>query len=154
MRKSSDPTYSQLADITISLDNDWDYVKTDALIENKVIRDGTHAYGAVNEDILNYYSHLEDKHKTHWYRGTGTILSEYPYTNWLSKKKWPLNEELNLHIMRYQEVTLHNLYLILTFYSHYIPRRDWSTKSSHTSSGNGLKMTWRMSSSLSQTGCH
>ena len=111
MRKSSDPTYSQLADITISLDNDWDWVKTDALIENKVIRDGTHAFAAVNEDILKFYSHLEDKHKTHWYRGTGTILSEYPYTNWLSKKKWPLNEELNLHIMQYQEVTLHSLYL-------------------------------------------
>ena len=104
MRKSSDPTYSQLADITISLDNDWDWVKTDALIENKVIRDGTHALVLISEDILNYYSHLEDKHKTHWYRGTDTILSEYPYNNWLSKKKWPLNEELNLHIMRYQEV--------------------------------------------------
>ena len=124
MRASSDPTYIQLADITISLDNDWDWVKTDALIENKVIRDGTHAFATVNEDLLNYYSHLEDKHKTHWYRGTDTILSEYPYSNWLSKKKWPLNEELNLHIMRYQEVTLNSLYLLLTFYSHYIPRQD------------------------------
>ena len=124
MRKSSDPTYSQLADITISLDNDWDWVKTDALIENKVIRDRTHAFEAVNEDILFFYSHLEDKHKTHWYRGTDTILSEYPYSNWLSKKKWPLNEELNLHIMQYQEVTLHNLYLILILFSHYIPRLD------------------------------
>ena len=124
MRKSNDPTYSQLADITISLDNDWDFVKTGALIENKVIRDGTHAYSTVNSVILNLYTHLEDKHKTHWYRGTDTILSEYPYLNWLSKKKWPLNEELNLHIMRYQEVTLHNLYLIPNLYTYYIPRMD------------------------------
>ena len=108
MRKSSDPTYRQLADITISLDNDRDYVKTEALIENKVIRDGTHAYSTTNSVILQ----LEDKHKTHWYRGTDTILSENPYSNWLSKKKWPLNEELNLHIMQYQEVTLHDLYLL------------------------------------------
>ena len=105
MRESSDSTYSQLADFTISLDNDWDYVKTDALIENKVISDGTHALATVNEDLLLYYLHLENKHKTRWYRSTSTILSEYPYNNWLSKKKWPLNEELNLHIMRYQEVT-------------------------------------------------
>ena len=105
MRKSSDPEYNQLADITISLDNDWDVVKTRALVENKVIIDKTHAYAASTEDILNLYSHLEDKHKTHWYRGTDTILSEYPYANWISKKKWPLNEELNLHIMQYQEVT-------------------------------------------------
>ena len=124
MRKSSDPTYSQLADITISLNNDIYWAKTEDLIENKVIIDGTHAHAAVSEDILNLFSHLDDKHKTHWYRGTGTILSEYPYYNWLSKKKWPLNEELNLHIMRYQEVTLHSLYLLLTFSSHYIPRRD------------------------------
>ena len=124
MRKSNDSTYSQLADITISLDNDWDHVKTDALIENKVIRDGTHAYASSNEYIINDYSHLENKYKTHWYRGTETILSEYPYLNWLSKKKWPLNEELNLHIMQYQEVTLHSLYLILILYSHCIPRMD------------------------------
>ena len=124
MKASNDPTYIQLADITISLDNDWDGKKTDTLIENKVIREGTHAFAVENEHILNYYSHLEDKHKTHWYRGTDTILSEYPYSNWLSKKKWPLNEELNLHIMQYQEVTLHNLCLILILYSHYIPRRD------------------------------
>ena len=108
MRASNDPTYRQLADITVSLDNDLDRVKTRALVENKVIRDGTHAFAALNSDILQYYSHLEEKHKTYWYRGTDTILSEYPYYNWLSKKKWPLNEELNLHIMQYQEVTIHN----------------------------------------------
>ena len=124
IRESNDPTYNQLADITISLDNDWDGKKTDKLVENKVIRDQTHAFANSNEDILQFYSHLEDKHKTHWYRSTGTFLSEYPYLNWRSKKKWPLNEELNLHIMRYQEVTLHSLYLLLTFYSHCIPRRD------------------------------
>ena len=155
MSKSSDPTYSQLADITISLEKGGQqFLKTKALIEYKVFIDRTHAFATVNENIPLYYSHLEDKYKTHWYRGTGTILSEYPYANWLSKKKWPLNEELNLHIMQYQEVTLHSLNLLLTCYSHYIPRRDWSTKSFHTSSGNGLKMTWRMSLSLSQTGCH
>ena len=32
MRMSSDPTYSQLADITISLNNDLDDLKTDALV--------------------------------------------------------------------------------------------------------------------------
>ena len=119
MRASNDPTYSQLADITVSYDNrklTWDLIL-------QVIGNGTHAYAAVTEDIvrLNY---LADIVKTHWYRGTDTILSEYPYLNWLSKKKWPLNEELNLHMMQYQEVTLHSLYLLLTFYSHYIPRRD------------------------------
>ena len=135
MRKSSDPTYSQLADITISLYKDGDHKKTFDLIENKVQGEMTHAFAAATEDMRYYYdydkyyyiydySHQDDKQKTHFYRGTDTILSEYPYTNWLSKKKWPLNEELNLHIMRYQEVTIHNLYLILIMYIHCIPRRD------------------------------
>ena len=115
MEESSYTEYNELAQLTISLDNDMDKKKTFELVETKVITAGTHAYATVPEDIvrLNY---LADIFKTHWYRGTGTILSEYPYTNWLSKKKWPLNEELNLHIMRYQEVTLHNLYLILILY--------------------------------------
>ena len=123
MRKSSDPTYSQLADITISFDNDWDGKKTELLVENKVIIDRTHAFVVSGGGV--YLSYLENKHKIHLYRGTDTVLSFFPpYAHWLSKKKWPLNEELNLHIMRYQEVTLHNLYLILILYSHYIPRRD------------------------------
>ena len=126
MRASSDPTYSQLA--TISLRNDWGFKETNALIARKVLRDGTHAFASPIEDIINLYTDQVTSQiygfNTHWYRGTDTILSEYPYANWMSRKKWPLNEELNLHIMRYQEVTLHSLYLLLTFYSHYIPRRD------------------------------
>ena len=116
MRDSSDPKYKQLSNITISLD---DGRKTDVLIEGKVIKDGTHAFASANQDILNWYTYLEDNYKTHWYRGTETILSEYPYNNWLSKKKWPLNEELNLHIMQYQEVNtkISNTNLVLTLHS-------------------------------------
>ena len=106
MRKSRDPTDNQLADITLSFTNDLYSEKTDTLIMNKVIIDGTHALAAVNQDILNGYYEPAEELKTHWYRGTETILSEYPYSNWLSKKKWPLNEELNLHMMRFQEVIL------------------------------------------------
>ena len=62
-------------------------MKTNALIEYKVIIDGTHALAMSTEHMIKHYSYLEDKHKTHWYRGTDTILSEYPYLNWLSKKK-------------------------------------------------------------------
>ena len=124
MSRSPLEDYNKLADISLSLDNDLDHAKTESLIENEVLRHGTHAYRSTNENIINYDSHLEEKHKTVWYRSTETVLSENPYNHWLSKKKWPLNEELNLHIMQYQEVTLHNLYLILIMYSHCIPRRD------------------------------
>ena len=99
--------YNKLADITISLDDDPDYKKTDALVEYQVIRDGILAFAVDNEVIVNDYNYLEEKYDTRWYRSTDTVLSENPSSNWLSKKKWPLNEELNLHMLRYQQVTPH-----------------------------------------------
>ena len=103
MRDSQLEEYNNLADISLSLDNDYDWEKTDSLIDNEVMKHGTHAFAYVNEVIIGY-SHLEEKHNTVWYRSTETLLSEYPHSNWLSKKKWPLNEELNLHMLNYQEV--------------------------------------------------
>ena len=104
MRYSQLEDYNKLADISLSLDNDYDEVKTDSLIDNEVMRHGTHAYAYVPEDIINIYSYLEEKHNTVWYRSTETVLSENPHSNWLSKKKWPINEQLNLHMLNYQEV--------------------------------------------------
>ena len=89
MKESSYTEYNELAQLTISLDNDWDTKKTIELVETKVIKAGTHAYALATEDILNHYPHLEDKYKTHWYRGTDTIMSEYPYVNWLTKGSYP-----------------------------------------------------------------
>ena len=113
MRDSQLEDYNKLADISLSLDNDWDYVKTDSLRDNEVMRLRTHATAATNEDIINSYSLLEAKHNTLWYRSTETVMSEYPYSNWLSKKKWPLNEQLNLHMLNYQEVLFIEIFLII-----------------------------------------
>ena len=104
MRNSKHGEYNKLADISLSLDNDWDGKKTNSLVDNEVMRHGTYAIARAIEDIFQDYSHLEEKHNTVWYRSTETVLSENPHTNWLSKKKWPLNEQLNLHMLNYQEV--------------------------------------------------
>ena len=104
MRDSSVSEYNKLADISISLQNDPDWEKTYALIEKGVFRDGTHAFSVSNEDILHNYTHLEEKYDTSWHRSTETVMSENPYRNWLSKKRWPLNEELNIHMILFQQV--------------------------------------------------
>ena len=104
MRNSQLEDYNKLADISLSLDNDPYNVKTYSLLDNEVMRLRTHACRSVTEDIINSFLHLEEKHNTLWYRSTETVLSEYPYYNWLSKKKWPLKDQLNLHILNYQEV--------------------------------------------------
>ena len=85
MGVSSYADYNELAQLTISLDNDWDRKKTYELVETKVIKEGTHAYATFNEQITNDFKDIEEKHKVHWYRGTDTILSENPYCHWLSK---------------------------------------------------------------------
>ena len=73
-------------------------------MENKVIKDSRYAYAADIRSIVEDYTHLEEKYDTRWYRGKETVMSENPYSNWLTKKNWPLNEELNLHMLLFQQV--------------------------------------------------
>ena len=103
MRKLPLEDYNQLAEITLSLEN---WAETNKLVANEVMNLRTHAYAYTKEYIIKYNSDLEKKHDTVWYRSSETILSENPHTNWLSKKKWPLNEQLNLHMLNYQEVII------------------------------------------------
>ena len=111
MRDSPIEEYNILANSTISVDDDPDYTKTYDLIENLVFRDRTHAY-VYDNNLLNedFSLNLEEKYDSRWFRGTDTVLSENPYNNWVSIKKWPLNEELNLHMLRFQQVTLQYIY--------------------------------------------
>ena len=73
---------------------------------DKVFKDRKHAFAATSEKIMKQYSHLEKKHNNVWYRSTETVMSENPHLNWVSKKKWPLSEQLNLHMLNYQEVII------------------------------------------------
>ena len=91
-KSSSYQTYSREA-MTV-----WD------LEGDKVFKDRKHAFAATSEKIMKQYSHLEEKHNNVWYRSTETVMSENPHLNWVSKKKWPLSEQLNLHMLNYQEV--------------------------------------------------
>ena len=95
-----------LAKRSQTFDDDDDYKKTHELVESEVIRAGRAAYATTNLEIKGYLSHLEEKYGTKWYRSTDTLLAESPFIGFISRKKWPLNEELNLHLLRYQQVTL------------------------------------------------
>ena len=113
MKDSSVKEYRQLVDITISLKNDPDYKKTNALIEKGIFRDGTHAFAAPTGYIANNYQHLEGKYSISWHRSKETVWSENPHINWISKKRWPFNEELNIHMILFQQVKyIHNQYYI------------------------------------------
>ena len=46
------------------------------------------------------------KNGTSWYRSKGRREAVSPYSTYLMSKKWSLVEEMNLHIMRFQQVTV------------------------------------------------
>ena len=106
LRQSPFLVDQMLADRTQTFDDDDDYKKTHELVESEVIRAGRAAYATTNLEIKGYLSHLEEKYDTKWYRSTDTLLAESPFIGFISRKKWPLNDELNLHLLRYQQVTL------------------------------------------------
>ena len=87
MTESSYTEYNELAQLTISLNNDIDKKKTYELVETKVLTARTHAYAVPNEDLqrTSTSGYLEEKFKFHWYRSTDTIFSENPFSNWLTK---------------------------------------------------------------------
>ena len=104
MEESSLKDYNMLSDITISQKADAKFIATGIIIENQVMRDGTHAYADSAERLNKFYSEIPEKFNTVWYRGQDTIWSEDPYFVWLSNKKWPLYEEFNMHLLHYQQV--------------------------------------------------
>ena len=103
MKNYDDPLYHMLADKSISLSDDWDHKETDALVEEKVLKDGTHAYLTMIGDITDKFEKLAEEYGTHWFQSTETLLSEYPFRNWMVRKKWPLKEKLILHVLHFQQ---------------------------------------------------
>ena len=121
MKKSDDPLYNMLADKSISLSEDWDHEKTYALVEKKVLKDGTHAYLTMIGNIIEKFEEPAVKYGTHWFKSPETVLSEYPFRNWMVRKKWPLKEKLILHVLHFQQVGFINS--SINFYSQVTFRR-------------------------------
>ena len=96
-----------LADISISSNTSRkdDIRNYQNLVKNKVFKWGTHAIAIAIADKESF-KHLEEKYDTQLYQSTDTVMSENPFHNWISNKKWPLNEELNMHMLRFQQVRL------------------------------------------------
>ena len=138
MKNYDDPLYNMLADKSISLSNDWDHEMTNALVEEKVLKDGTHAYLTMIGDITDKFEKLAEEYGTHWFQSTETLLSEYPFRNWMVRKKWPLKEKLILHVLHFQQVESINS--SINFYSQVTFRRVCKVHMFPIISGNGLLM--------------
>ena len=113
MRDWDDDVYNMLAKKSISLDDDWDREETDALVEEHVIKDGTYAFlETISAMNVEEKEDLAEKYGTHWFKSNETLMSEFPFHNWMVRKKWPLKEKLILHMLHFQQVGFINSWFI------------------------------------------
>ena len=97
------PEYAELAERTVSAVDQ--YVLRN-VIHERVFQHGTAAFGTKVGYLVRAFTDstlLQNEGYGLWYQGE-SIISENPYTGWLSRKKWVLTEELNRHMARFVQV--------------------------------------------------
>ena len=47
-----------------------------------------------------------------WYRSKGYRGGDHPYSSYMLNKKWTLEEELNNHMLRFQQVNVGSIFFI------------------------------------------
>ena len=92
LKNSPNPVYQQLAEIFLVPKTWEEYGK---IWEDGGIDRGTHVYlGRIS---------LADRY---YYWSTETLKGETPYNVWVVNKKWPLNDEMAVHLLIFQQVCI------------------------------------------------
>ena len=79
---------------------DWD--ESDKMVQDWVLDRGDSVVEA--SFMYNYELDWAKEYDTRWYRSKNRKGGEYPFASYLLNKKWSLEEELNNHMMRFQQV--------------------------------------------------
>ena len=78
----------------------------EGMIEERLVRKGKAAYLAnYNFNILAY----EEKFGIRFWRGSEKLMSENPYIQWITKRRWTMNEELKMNQLLFIDVILKSL---------------------------------------------
>ena len=92
MKKSPNPVYQQLAEIFVVAKTYDEYRK---FVAEDVDGAGTHVMlGSFVRKNSNYHVSKEG------------LQGIYLWSNWVVNKRWPLNEELAVHLLRFQQVCI------------------------------------------------
>ena len=77
-----------------------------SMIANDVSGAGTHVYFGIGDAAFQnrYY-------EGNFYVGSEGLPGDNPYRSWMTSKAWPLNEELDRHILYFQQVNIRSGYL-------------------------------------------
>ena len=94
LEQSPIPEYNKLAE-TYYVTKDWD--EFDYYSEHKVIGSGTHAH------MGSYLDYELDMGR--WYRSKERVSGKYPWTGYLSNKKWYLNDVRKVYKLKLYFVT-------------------------------------------------
>ena len=97
------PEYAELAERTVAAE---DMYVLRNVIHERVFQHGTAAFGTKVGYLVRAFTDstlLQNEGYGLWYQGE-SIISENPYTGWLSRKKWVFTEELNRHMARFVQV--------------------------------------------------
>ena len=94
---SSIPEYNILGDNVIFAEN-WEHYYN--ITRDGVIGAGTHAQmtSAISPPLLALGK---------WHRSKERVSGNNPYTGFLTKKKWHLNEEMAKHLLHFQQVDIY-----------------------------------------------
>ena len=116
------PEYAELAERTVAAE---DMYVLRNVIHERVFQHGTAAFGTKVGYLVRAFTDstlLQNEGYGLWYQGE-SIISENPYTGWLSRKKWVFTEELNRHMARFVQVlcvqcTVYSVQCILWIYTY------------------------------------
>ena len=86
---------------------DWD--ESDHLLKNRILDRGD----SVVECSFMYDYELDwaKDYNTRWYRSKNVKGKGNPFASYMMDKKWTLVEEFNIHMMRFNQVTVSSNYL-------------------------------------------
>ena len=72
------------------------------MVKNNVLKHGSSVLEVAS--LPRYHLALAKDYNTSFHRSRGRKLGDHPFASYMVNKKWTLEEEMNNHILRFQQV--------------------------------------------------
>ena len=66
--------------------------------------------------MYDYELEWAKDYNTRWYRSKEKLTGDNPFGSFMLNKKWTLEEELNNHMLRFNQVTMSSIFSVLTIF--------------------------------------
>ena len=65
--------------------------------------------------LLDWELDYAKKYNTRWYRSKDKKAGKNPFASYMMNKKWTLEEEFNNHMLRFQQVTVSSIFILVNY---------------------------------------